>query len=157
MKTEEAILEQWTSADGKTLILEKFFNKKLDLYRDYSETDLQTDYSHLSKAGQENERMYVRTGLDPRKAIQFTDMVMFGWQMSVGNQDFKAVGLNKIVHKWINTQNTVETIQAELDADQKKGDQLNNGQVAEWKKGEPGFDKIAATVHVRRVAQLMNE
>ena len=143
LKDEERgnILEQWTSPDGKTLVFDKFFNKRLDLYRDFE--------------GEKDFEIYQRTGLDKGSSVGFTDQAIFGWKQAIRNRDPRDVGLENIVHKSIITTSTTNIIKATLSRSDKVMYVATDTIV--FKKGESGFEALMGTVHATRTAQILAE
>ncbi|KAH7401220.1 hypothetical protein BKA66DRAFT_564879 [Pyrenochaeta sp. MPI-SDFR-AT-0127] len=142
LRNSENLLEQWTSPDGKSLVLERFFNEKYDLYRDYDQDS-------------NNEYEYLRQGLHKDAVIRFTDQVMVGWKQTIGNRDPKEVGLENVVHKDIITDETNQLIDAVLAKAGKIIDDDND--FIEFNKGEEGFEAIMGTVHGRRTAEMLTD
>lgn len=134
------MLQQYTSADGKTLILDKLFHAKYDLYRDLK---------------QEQDSAFIdlkRDGLAPQSAIRFTDQAMLGWKQSIGDRNPSDVGLERVVHKGIVTDDTVHLLE-------KVSDEFENEDNLPLRffKGEEEFERIAGTIHVQRVAEMLFE
>lgn len=145
LKKDEFILEQWTSVDGKTLVLDKFFNQKLDLYRDYDNDPF--------------EPMYVRTGVDKDATVRFTDQVIYGWKQAVqavNNRDPKDVELESVVHKHIVTPETESVIATAL---MRSDSQFNKAgeDIFAFERGEEEFDALMGTVHAKRTAEMLTE
>jgi hypothetical protein len=136
------MLEHWTSPDGKTLVFDKFFNEKLDLYRDYDKDPL-------------GETVYERQGLDKDATVRFTDQAMFGWKLAIGNRNPRDVGLENIVHKDIITEETNTVIEASL---ARAGRRFESSEdVIVFEKGQEEFEAIMGTIHGRRMAEMLTE
>lgn len=143
LKSENRILKQYTSPDGKTLIFDKFCNAKYDLYR------------KLENEPENGFREYERDEMDKDAVIRFTDQAMIGWKQSVGNRNPRDIGLEKIIHKGIITEDTHTVINAVL---KRKGVTLvNDGQIIEFTKGGAIFDALLGTVHGKRTADMLFE
>ncbi|KAF2274414.1 uncharacterized protein EI97DRAFT_478838 [Westerdykella ornata] len=136
------MLTTYSSINKKSIVLNWSYNKKYDLYRNY-ENDPEGYW--------ELERM----GLEPQNSVKFTDQVMYGWKKASeeAGKDPKDVDLENVVRQAIDNKETEQVITAAL---QRSGKSLRDeNDLAEFQKGEEGFEAIMGTVHGKRVAQML--
>ncbi|KAF2823855.1 hypothetical protein CC86DRAFT_408875 [Ophiobolus disseminans] len=146
LKGEEHLFESWTSGDGKSLVFERMFNERLDLYRP------------LDKDPDGFER-YQRQGVGPNNAVRFTDQGMFSWTQAIGNRDSRAIGLERIVHKNIITDATNGIITAAMQRGKRYPFDPNTSElrIEEFRRGDDGFEAIMGTIHAKRTAQMLTD
>lgn len=133
------------SGDGKTLLLESFFNEKNDLYRAYSD---------------EHEPILSRGEINKNNVIRMTDQVMLGYEQAVrkaGNNPATAE-LHSIVHSRIVTPHTEQVIYKVLEeSGRDKELREDKNKVVSFKSSDMEFDALMGTIHGTRTAQMLME
>lgn len=143
LKTDEAISEMWVSSDGKTIVLDKFYNQQNDLYLPYK--------------GPEEEVLLNRAEIDKSKAIRMTDQIMLGYEQAAkkAGRNPRDAGLTRIVHKQIATESTEEVIKqvtTRVGNDFKDAKGTKSFGIKEYH-----FDALLGTAHGTRTAQMLTE